>query len=143
MTALAFGVGGGGHSVPRPKVERRRRRGQKARGSSIRPGMPDLPKSAGGYVFQQLRPRLPVRWQYGWRWNSLKAAWLVGWLSFIGYLAYMMFFKYSNEDIAAQASKFTYIRNEQGEVVDIGYKPIVDSAKRAKRRADRILSDDD
>lgn len=132
-----------GSTAPRPKVERRKRRGQKAKNQSIAPGMPEVPKSAGGYVFQQLRPRLPIKWQYGWRWTSLKVVWLVGWISFIGYLAYMMFFKYSNEEIAVHAAKFTYVRNQQGEVVDIGYKPVVDSAKRAKRRADRYLSDDD
>lgn len=127
-----------GQLVARPKVERRPRKGQK-KSNSIRPGMPDLPKSAGGYVFQQLRPRLPARWQYGWRWNSLKMVWLGGWLSLIGYLAYIMFFKYTDEDIAKQAQLYTYVRNEEGQVVDIGFKPIVDAGIRARRRADRLL----
>lgn len=124
---------------PKPRVERRKRRGQKQSNRSIRPGMPDLPKSAGGYVFQQLRPRLPIRWQYGWRWNVLKGVWVAGWLSLIGYLAYVMFFRLSAEDIAHQAGRYTYIRNEQGDVVDIGFKPIVDAGKRARKRADRLL----
>ncbi|CAD2215512.1 hypothetical protein AGDE_02290 [Angomonas deanei] len=125
--------------VPRPNVERRRRRGQKPKSTSVRPGVPDLPNSAGGYVFQQLRPRLPARWQYGWRWNALKGVWLVGWGSFVAYLAYVMFFKYTDEDIAKQAALFTYVRNENGEVTDIGFKPIVEAGKRARRRADRLL----
>lgn len=127
--------------VAKPKVERRRRKGGKS--SSVRPGMPDLPKSAGGYVFQQLRPRLPVRWQYGWRWNALKGVWLVSWLSLIGYVAYVMFFKHSDEDIARQAAQYTYIRNERGEVVDIGFKPVVDAGRRARKRADRLLDPDE
>lgn len=126
-------------AAPQPVVERRKRRGKKQ--STARPGVPDLPKSAGGYVFQQLRPRLPIRWQYGWRWTGLKVLWVVGWTSFVGYLGWTMWFKYSEEEIARQAAKFTYIRNENGEVIDIGYKPIVDSARRAKRRAERLLDD--
>lgn len=101
--------------------------------------MPDLPKSAGGYVFQQLRPRLPIRWQYGWRWSSLKGVWVVGWGSFICYVAYVMFFKYTDADIAEQATQYTYVHNDRGEVVDIGFKPIVDATKRARRRADKLL----
>ncbi|EPY31620.1 hypothetical protein STCU_01807 [Strigomonas culicis] len=128
-------------AVPKPNVERRRRRGQKK--STIRPGVPDLPKSAGGYVFQQLRPRLPIRWQYGWRWNMLKGTWLAVWLSFIGSVAYTMFFKYTDEDIARDAAQFTYVRNESGEVIDIGFKPIVDAGRRARRRADRLLDPDE
>ncbi|KAK7198098.1 hypothetical protein NESM_000766200 [Novymonas esmeraldas] len=134
--------------LPRPAVERRKRRGR-AEGGGVKkttsrgPGVPDLPKSAGGYVFQQLRPRLPARWQYGWRWNSLKAGWVVGWFSFIGYVAYVMFFKYTDGDIAEQAAQYTYVRNERGEVVDIGFKPIVDAGRRARRRADRLLDPDE
>ncbi|KPI87690.1 hypothetical protein ABL78_3228 [Leptomonas seymouri] len=133
--------------VPRPNVERRKRRRGGAgggRGAAARGlGMPDLPKSAGGYVFQQLRPRLPIRWQYGWRWSALKCLWVGGWGSFIAYLGYVMFFKYTNEDIAEQATQYTYVRNDRGEVVDIGFKPIIDATKRARRRADRLLDPDE
>ncbi|KAG5500987.1 hypothetical protein GH5_04576 [Leishmania sp. Ghana 2012 LV757] len=134
--------------VPRPTVERRKRRcrpevGRGKTAASRRPGIPDLPKSAGGYIFQQLRPRLPIRWQYGWRWSSLKAVWVTGWSSFICYVVYVMFFKYTDSDIAEQATQYTYVRNERGDVVDIGFKPIVDAGKRARRRADRLLDPDE
>ncbi|KPA80923.1 putative mitochondrial hypothetical protein [Leptomonas pyrrhocoris] len=133
--------------VPRPTVERRRRRRSSGGGgkkpAARSPGMPDLPKSAGGYVFQQLRPRLPTRWQYGWRWSSLKGIWVVGWGSFIVYVAYVMFFKYTDAAIAEQAAQFTYVRNDRGEVVDIGFKPIIDASKRARRRADKLLDPDE
>ncbi|CAJ1027837.1 hypothetical protein, conserved [Leishmania lindenbergi] len=134
--------------VPRPAVERRKRRSRAGAGdskkvASRRPGIPDLPKSAGGYFFQQLRPHLPIRWQYDWRWTSLKAVWVVGWSSFICYVAYVMFFKYTDSDIAEQATQYTYVRNERGDVVDIGFKPIVDAGKRARRRADRLLDPDE
>ncbi|KAG5501456.1 hypothetical protein JKF63_03285 [Porcisia hertigi] len=132
----------------RPAVERRKRRGKADVGggkkaASRSPGMPDLPKSAGGYVFQQLRPRLPIRWQYGWRWSSLKAVWIVSWASLVSYVAYVMFFKYTDGDIAELATQYTYVRNERGEVVDIGFKPIVDAGKRARRRAERLLDPDE
>lgn len=135
--------------VPRPSVERRKRRGgggnsgKKAAAATRGPGMPDLPKSAGGYIFQQLRPRLPIRWQYGWRWSALKGVWVVGWGSFIAYVAYVMFFKYTDSDIAEQATQYTYVRNDRGEVVDIGFKPIIDATKRARRRADKLLDPDE
>lgn len=133
------------YNVPRPTVERRKRRrsGGAGKQSTARPGMPDLPKSAGGYVFQQLRPRLPIQWQYGWRWNMLKGTWIVGWMSFLGYVAYTMFFKYGDEEIAQQAAQYTYVRNERGEVVDIGFRPIIDAGRRARRRADRLLDPDE
>lgn len=133
--------------VPRPNVERRkRRRGDGINGKKTAtrsPGMPDLPKSAGGYIFQQLRPRLRIRWQYGWRWSALKSLWVIGWGSFIVYVVYVMFFKYTNAEIAEQATQYTYVRNDRGEVVDIGFKPIVDAAKRARRRADKLLDPDE
>jgi hypothetical protein len=133
--------------VPRPSVERRKRRRGDAGGgkkpTSRSPGMPDLPKSAGGYIFQQLRPRLPISWQYGWRWSALKSLWVVGWGSFIAYVAYVMFFKYTEGEIAEQATQYTYVRNERGEVVDIGFKPIIDATKRARRRADKLLDPDE
>ncbi|CAG9576707.1 conserved hypothetical protein [Leishmania major strain Friedlin] len=134
--------------VLRPAVERRKRRGRAEVGGakkvgSRNPGMPDLPKSAGGYVFQQLRLHLPIRWRYGWRWSSLKAVWVGGWSSFICYVAYVMFFKYTDSEIAEQATQYTYVRNDRGEVVDIGFKPIVDAGRRARRRADRLLDPDE
>ncbi|RNE97529.1 hypothetical protein TraAM80_09286 [Trypanosoma rangeli] len=121
-----------------PKVERRKRKGQ-----PTRPGLPDLPKSAGGYFFRQLRPYLPIVWQYGWRWKLLQGLWLGTAFSFAGYLIYVIYFRDSDEVIAAKAAKYTYVRNEQGEVVDIGYKPIIDASRRAQRRARRLLEDDD
>nr|CCC94759.1 conserved hypothetical protein [Trypanosoma congolense IL3000] len=122
-----------------PRVERRRRRGQNA----VRSPVPDIPKSAGGYFFRQMRPYLPVTWQYGWRWKLLQGVWLGSAFSFAGYLMYVMFYRDTEATIAEKASRYTYVRNEQGQVVDIGYKPIVDSAKRAQRRAQRLLEEDD
>ncbi|KEG13488.1 hypothetical protein DQ04_00981180 [Trypanosoma grayi] len=119
-----------------PKVERRKRKGQ-----PTRPGMPDLPKSAGGYVFRQLRPYLPIAWQYGWRWKLLQSMWLGAGLSIAGCLIYVMYYRDSEEMIAAKAARYTYVRNERGEVVDIGYKPIIDASRRAQRRAQRILDE--
>ncbi|KAF8284473.1 hypothetical protein TcG_01714 [Trypanosoma cruzi] len=121
-----------------PKIERRKRKGQHAR-----PGLPDLPKSAGGYLFLQMRPYLPIAWQYGWRWRMLQGLWLGTALSFAGYLLYVMYFRDSDEVIAAKAAKYTYVRNERGEVIDIGYKPLIDASRRAQRRAQRLLADDD
>lgn len=36
---------------------------------------------------------------------------------------------------------YTYIRDDQGKVVDIGYKPIIDSAKHARKRVSRMMED--
>ncbi|RNF11976.1 uncharacterized protein Tco025E_06546 [Trypanosoma conorhini] len=121
-----------------PTVERRKRKGQ-----PTRPGLPDLPKSAGGYVFRQLRPYLPIAWQYGWRWKMLQGLWLGSALSFAGYLLYVIYLRDSDEAIAAKAAKYTYVRNERGEVVDIGYKPLIDASRRAERRARRLLEEEE
>ncbi|ORC91693.1 uncharacterized protein TM35_000052890 [Trypanosoma theileri] len=121
-----------------PKVERRKRKGQ-----PTRPGLPDLPKSAGGYVFRELRPYLPIAWQYGWRWKLLQSIWLGAGLSLAGSLMYVMYFRDSEEDIARKAACYTYVRNEKGEVVDIGYKPLIDATRRAQRRAQRLLDEEE
>ncbi|EAN79142.1 uncharacterized protein TEOVI_000280000 [Trypanosoma equiperdum] len=121
-----------------PKVERRRRKGQQM----TRSRMPDLPKSAGGYFFRQLRPYLPPAWQYGWRWKLLQGIWLGSALSFSSYLVYVMYFRDSDSDIAQRAAQYTYVRNEHGQVVDIGYKPLIDAAHRARRRAQRLLEEE-
>lgn len=120
-----------------PKVERRKKRPTRNAGGS------EMPKSAGGYVLMQLRPRLPIQWQYGWRWQAVKGAWLFVGSMFLLKLGYTMFFSLSDEDIDRRAAQYTYVRDERGVVVDIGYKPLVEAGVRARKRTAKYLEDDD
>eukprot|EP00331_Platyophrya_macrostoma_P000157 CAMPEP_0176407532 /NCGR_PEP_ID=MMETSP0127-20121128/1461_1 /TAXON_ID=938130 /ORGANISM="Platyophrya macrostoma, Strain WH" /LENGTH=55 /DNA_ID=CAMNT_0017786743 /DNA_START=225 /DNA_END=392 /DNA_ORIENTATION=+ len=54
-----------------------------------------------------------------------------------------MFFALDDQEIAKRAAKYTYVRNEQGQVVDVAYKPLIDAGMRARKRANRYLEEDD
>ncbi|KAG8346038.1 hypothetical protein ERJ75_000193500 [Trypanosoma vivax] len=124
--------------TPLPSVELPKRRSRQLRRSSV----PDLPRSGGGFFFRQIRPYLPASWRYGWRWKMLQGIWLVGALYLGGNLLYIVLFRDSEEMIKAKAARYTYVCNDRGEVVDVGYKPIIDAAHRAQRRAKRLLEED-
>jgi hypothetical protein len=101
----------------------------------------NLPLTVGGLTFQKLRPMLPPRWQYGWRWTSLKVAW-TAMLTYIGYGSCKAMFFMTNEEIDQKSTEYTFIRDDRGRVVDIGWKPIVNGGTRARARAQQLLDDD-
>lgn len=102
-----------------------------------------MPKSAGGYILKQLRPRLPIAWQYGWRWQAIKGAWLFTGCLFLAKLGYTMFFSLSSDEIDRRAAQYTYVRDDRGVVVDIGFKPLMDAGARAHRRTAKYLAMDE
>lgn len=102
-----------------------------------------MPRSAGGFILRRLRPSLPIKWQYGWRWNCVKGLYLGVGLAFVAKLAYTMFFQLSDEEIDRKAAKYTYVRNDQGTVVDVAYKPLLDAGIRARRRTARLMEEDE
>ena len=118
-----------------PQISRKPAKLASAR--SIFGGPMDLPNSGGGWALRQLRPYLPVSWQYGRRFTLLKGTWIVAVLAAVGYLANRMFFM-AEEEVIYRASKYTYVRDDSGSVVDLSYKPLIDSAVRAKRRTQRL-----
>ncbi|CUG88692.1 membrane-associated protein, putative [Bodo saltans] len=120
-----------------PKIERRPKRPSRNAGGS------EMPTSAGGYILRRLRPRLPVSWQYGWKWQAVKGAWLFVGSLFLLKLGYTMFFSLSDSDIDRKAAQYTYVRDERGVVVDIGYKPLLDAGIRARKRTAKYLEADD
>lgn len=99
-----------------------------------------LPSSGAAWAFKIIRPYLPPQWQYGWRYNLLKAIWLLCAFSFVGLLARTMFFQ-SEEEVAVKASRYTYVRDDSGNVVDISYKPLIDAGMRARRRQERRIEE--
>eukprot|EP00758_Cryptobia_borreli_P009914 Tbor_TRINITY_DN5521_c7_g2::TRINITY_DN5521_c7_g2_i2::g.13039::m.13039 len=100
----------------------------------------DLPSSGNAWLFRQIRPYLPIQWQYGIRYKAIQILWILLVLSFVASLAKVMFLQ-SEEEIAGKASRYSYVRDESGTVVDISYKPLIDAGIRARRRQERARAD--
>lgn len=120
-------------------ISRFRELQQQHSGSSSSGVAPPPPSSSS----RPLRPSLPIKWQYGWRWNCVKGLYLGVGLAFVAKLAYTMFFQLSDEEIDRKAAKYTYVRNDQGTVVDVAYKPLLDAGIRARRRTARLMEEDE
>ena len=133
-------IGGRANPTIQSKRQARALASATAREATSRGGMNALPSSGAAWAFKMVRPYLPPQWQYGWRYNLLKAIWLVCAFSFVGLLAKTMFFQ-SEEEVLVKASRYTYVRDDEGNVVDISYKPLIDSALRARRRQERRIDE--
>ena len=107
------------------------------------PQVHDIPRSVGGFVMRFLRPRLPVTWQYGWKWHAVQATWMVFAAGLCGYYGWLMWGKYTEEDFKTKSRQYQYVRDERGHVVDLSYKPLAVAGIRARQRAQRLLEDDD
>jgi hypothetical protein len=102
----------------------------------------ELPRSLGGLFFHYLRPRLPFVWQYGWRFKALQATWLLFFGACAAKLAMVMFGS-TDEEIREKAAQYKFVRDEQGRVIDVAYKPVINAAQRARDRATRLRNEED
>ena len=67
----------------------------------------------------------------------MQAAWIGG-IGFVVLKLAFLFFGQTDAAIATEAAKYTFVRDANNRVVDIGYKPIVDQALRARARAAQL-----
>ena len=92
------------------------------------------------FVQRYIRPRLPPILRYGVGWNIVWTLAHCG-FAYCAYLYINMVIK-DDDQRKVMASEYVLINDDRGRPVDIGFKPLVDAATRAKERSRRISEGD-
>lgn len=96
------------------------------------------PGGAGydGSVSNFFRHKLPPTWRYGARWKAVKLVWY-GAAASGAYAIYLTMFP-GGEAQRLRASDYVVAFDERGRPCDLGYRPLVEAAERARERSRRI-----